>query len=358
MNWSVYERRVHRRFIFESWREEKWDKYKEHLRLGRLFNSDVMALIFVLSYMLTAYLNGLPIDWFVACGLFTAGILVNTWGAYNNDRMDIDIDSKADYCAHKPLVKGSISIEEAKTFEYILLASFIFLMIVISLYSHLPAQNNLILYTLLYILGGVGLGYVYNRYNKSNMFINVIGQFYALFGVLIGMSIVISFNWIVFLSAWVIGLNAIYLNIVEADLKDMGADEINVPKALGLKFKEGKALNTSKFYLLNEGLKVTMFAIIILILFLENVGTLIFLGAFILFGVNYLIRREMFENLSDNREEMKFYIAGQEFTSIMLISLIYVIVSPFIPVIVILIIITWLVTWNKFLWGTWIRPQV
>jgi hypothetical protein len=138
----------------------------------------------------------------------------------------------------------------------------------------------------------------------------------------------------------------------------MEADEINVPKALGLKFKEGKALDISKFYLLNEGLKVTMFALIILILFLENVGTLIFLGAFVLFGINYLIRREMFENLSENREEIKFYIAGQEFTSIMLISLIYVIISPLIPVIVILIIITWLVTWNKFLWGTWIRPQV
>ena len=56
----------------------------------------------------------------------------------------------------------------------------------------------------------------------------------------------------IFLSALVMGLNGIYLNIVEADLKDVKGDMVNVPKALGLYFKEKKAVNKLNFYFLNR----------------------------------------------------------------------------------------------------------
>ena len=79
---------------------------------------------------------------------------------------------------------------------------------------------------------------------------------YASFAVLIGMSMIVNFDWIVFLSSLILGLNGVYLNIIEADLKDITGDIINVPKALGVRFEAGKASNVRKFYLLNEGLKI------------------------------------------------------------------------------------------------------
>jgi 4-hydroxybenzoate polyprenyltransferase len=323
-------------------------KIKEYLRLGRLFNADILGLILIISYILAAKVYQSNVDVTIIIGLFTVGILAHIWGAYNNDRFDLIIDKNAFYCKHKPLVSGSISINTAKKIEFIILFVFILLTLWISLKIS----------TFIYLILAIMLAYSYNRFNKSNMVTNVIGQMYASFVVLIGMSVVVDFDYIIFLSALVIGFNSIYLNIVEADLKDMEGDVVNVPKALGVRFFNGSALNAAKLYLLNDIIKGIMFLLIIQILILEQVGTTIILIAFGIFFCNYYIRYTMFKSLSNNREKMKPYIAAQEFSSILLISTIYIIINPLIPIIIIIIIILWLCIWNWYLWGTYFCPQV
>jgi 4-hydroxybenzoate polyprenyltransferase len=333
-------------------------KLKEYLRLGRLFNAEIMSLILVLSYALSAKLYDIQIDARIIVALFFCGIFAHIWGAYNNDRMDLNIDKDAAYCSHKPLVTGSISIKTVKIVEYSSLIIFVGL-IMLSLYlSSLSFFSISALYTYFYLLGAVTLAALYNRFNKSNMLINITGQMYASFVVLIGMSIIVDFGIIVFLSALVMGLNGVYLNIIEADLKDIEGDIVNVPKALGVRFKAGKALNVTKFYLLNEAIKITMFLLIIFILFLEKASFYYIVLACVLFVLNCFVRISMFKHLSPDREKMKRHIAIQEITSILLISTIYMIIHPLLPILVVIFIAMWLVIWNKLLWRTYLRPQV
>ncbi|MCK4823606.1 UbiA prenyltransferase family protein, partial [bacterium] len=229
------------------------ERIKEYLRLGRLFNAEVLSVIFILSYILTAHLYNTAIDGVTLVGLFIMGILTHIWGCYNNDRLDLSIDKQATYCSHKPLVSGSISVKTAKIIENLALV------VIFGIAIYLSPKVT----TPLYLFGLIALAYLYNRLNKSNMFINIVGQMYACFAVLVGMSIIVDFDFTLFLSAIVMGLNGVYLNIIEADLKDVEGDTINVPKALGLKFKGGKAVNKIKFYALNEGMKLVMFVLIL-----------------------------------------------------------------------------------------------
>ncbi len=337
------------------------ERVKEYLRLGRLFNAEILALIFVLSYMLSAKLNAMQIDIRIVIVLFIAGVFAHVGGAYSNDRLDLAIDKRAKYCAHKPLVSGNISIKTAKIIE--ITATLIFIASI--LYASYTSESTIsviasprILSTIIFIMCAASLVYLYNRFNKSNMFINIVGQMYASFAVLIGMSIVLDFDFIVVLSAVVIGLNGVYLNIIEADIKDLEADIVNVPKSLGVRFEGEKAVNTLKFYILNEVIKIIIFILILIILLLEKAGMTYLLMACILFIINYLVRLLMFKNLSSNREKIKRYIAAQEITSIFLISTIYMIINPFLPIAVLVFVVIWLSTWNKVLWGTYFRPQV
>ncbi|RLF34586.1 MAG: hypothetical protein DRN08_04495 [Thermoplasmata archaeon] len=327
---------------------KKSSSIKEYLRLGRLFNAEILSLIFVLSYMLSSKIHDVEIDVRTLSGLFVAGILAHMWGAYNNDRMDLAIDKDVSYCSHKPLVSGSISIEAAKRIEFFVLSIFIFLILYIS-----PKIS-----TMVYLFCAVTLAYLYNRFNRSNMFINIVGQMYAGFAVLIGMSVVVDFDFVVFLSALVIGLNGVYLNIVEADLKDIKGDVVNVPRALGVRFRDGKAVNIRGFYILNEGIKLCMFVLILYILFLEKADGMVFVLACVFFVLNFAVRCFMFLNLSSDRERMKPYIAGQELTSILFIGTIYMVVLPFLPIVLVFFVLIWFLLWNKFLWGTCFRPQV
>jgi 4-hydroxybenzoate polyprenyltransferase len=337
------------------------EKFKEYLRLGRLFNAEILSLIFILSYLLSAQLYTVEINVQIIIALFIAGIFAHIGGAYNNDRLDLSIDKTAKYCAHKPLVSGKISIKYAKIIETIAVIIFIISILYASLSSNATVEMILvprIVSTIIYMFCASLLVYLYNRYNKSNMFINVIGQMYASFAVLIGMSMVIDFNFIIFLSAIAIGLNGVYLNIVEADIKDLEADIINVPKRLGVRFEEDKIVNIFKFYILNESIKIIIFILILVILFKEKAHINYFSLAIILFIINLFVRITMFKNLTSDREKIKRYIAAQELTSIFLISTIYLIIHPIIPIIVLCFVILWLSIWNKLLWGTYLRPQV
>lgn len=337
------------------------NRIKEYLRLGRLFNAEILALILVLSYLLSSKLYDLQTEVMIIIALFIGGVFAHVGGAYNNDRLDLIIDKKAGYTFHKPLVSGSISLRTSKIIEITAVLFFLGLMVYASYISKSTLSiifSPRILATFIFIFFAFILAYLYNRFNKSNMLINVIGQLYAGFVVLIGMSIVIDFNFILFLSAIVIGINGVYLNIIEADFKDFEGDIVNVPRSLGVIFKGEKAVNTLKFYILNDVLKIFMFIIILAILVLEEVSIYFFIIAFILFLVNYLVRISMFKNLTSNREKMKRYIAAQELTSIFLISTIYMIINPFLPIIIFLFVALWLAIWNKILWGTYFRPQV
>ncbi len=338
------------------------EKLKEYLRLGRLFNAEILSLILILSYMLSAKLHGIDIDTTILIMLFVSGIFAHVWGGYNNDRFDLIIDKKAKYCSHKPLVSGSISIKNAKVIEFTALFIFIMLALSSSYISHSSLSpivvSPRIPSTIFFVFCAFFLAYVYNRFNKSNMFINIVGQMYASFVVLVGMSVVIDFDFIIFLSAVVMGLNGVYLNIIEADLKDVKGDIINVPKTLGVRFVGKKAVNTLKFYILNEIIKTTIFVLILIILLLERANIYYSILACIIFAVNYFVRIFMFKNLSSNREETKRYIAIQELTAILLISTIYMIINPFLPIIVLVFVALWLSIWNKILWNTYTRPQV
>jgi 4-hydroxybenzoate polyprenyltransferase len=320
----------------------------EYLRLGRIFNAEILALLYVLTYIFTANLYGFKYDYLVISLLFIIGLLSHIWGSYNNDRLDLVIDKNVNYCSHKPLVSGKISIKNAKMIEYSIL---IIIMVLVLLMS--PKLS-----TFGYLFGAYLLAYLYNRYNNHNMFINVIGQMYASFAILVSMSFIVNFDYIVFLSAIVIGLNGIYLNIIEADLKDLEGDIVNVPKSLGLKFKNDKAENITKFYLVNEIIKILMYLLVYYILYIENVELIYRLFAIAFFALNFIVRLAMFKNLSYDREKMKPYFALQELTSILFISMIYVTVNPLFPIIIVLFVFLWLSIWNKILWGTYLRPQV
>jgi 4-hydroxybenzoate polyprenyltransferase len=335
---------------------------KEYFRLGRIFNAEIISLIMILSYLLTSFRYGLSYDIRFVIILFIAGVCAHFGGSINNDRMDLSIDKTAEYCSHKPLVTGKIRLNQAKWVEYTIMSLFAVLVMIVSILSSsnasffppIPRQ----LFTLGYIIGAIFLAYAYNRWNKSNMFINIIGQFYAGFVVLIGMSIIVDFDYILGLLAFIIGLNGVYLNIIEADIKDIEGDIVNVPKALGVSISGGRAYNVLKFYLVNDIIKLVMFLLILYVLYLENVGFWFYVLAIILFFINYVVRILLFVNLGKDREVLKRFIAAQELTSVLLISTAFMVVSIWIPVVSVLIVIVWLSFWNKMLWNTYLRPQV
>ncbi len=334
------------------------ERMKEYLRLGRLFSAEILSFLLILSYLLTAQLYGIQMDIRIIIVLFFAGTFAHIWGAYHNDRMDLSIDTNAAYCTHKPLVSGSISLKSAKIIEYSAFVIFLGLIFFAWYLSGHSFFSLPIVFPCFYLVCAIVLATCYNRFNKSNMFINIIGQMYASFVVLIGMSLVVNCNWIVFLSSLILGLNAIYLNIIEADLKDIVGDIVNVPKALGVRFEAGKAVHIQKFYLVNEGIKIVMFLLILGVLFLEKVSIYYSVLACVFFALNFCIRILMFRHLSPDREKMKRYIAVQELIAILLISVIYMVIHPLLPVVIVLFVCAWLVLWNRFLFGTYIRPQV
>ncbi len=338
------------------------EKIKEYLRLGRLFNAEILSLIFVLSYLLTAKLHTIQNDYRIIFTLFLAGIFAHVWGCYNNDRLDLTIDKNASYCIDKPLVSGKIKQRHARIIENTALLIFIFLVLYSSYISNSQTTSIFIspriISTIFFLFCAISLAYLYNRFNKSNIFINITGQMYATFAVLIGMSIVTDYNIIVFLSAILIGLNGVYLNIIEADLKDIKGDIVNVPKSLGVRFIGEKAVNLFKFYILNETIKTISFLLVLLILFLEKVEIIFYFFAFGFYCINVVFRIFMFKNLSANREKMKRFIAVQELSSILFICTIYMIVNPLLIVVIPLFIVLWLSIWNMVLWNTFFRPQV
>lgn len=325
-----------------------FERMKEYFRLGRVFNAEILSLVFMLSYALCSKIYHAPIDLKILVGLFFAGLCAHVWGSIHNDRLDINIDKKAAYCAHKPLVSGSISVDNARKVELIALAIFIVLIIGLS-----PKIS-----TAVYLFGAVYLAYLYNRYNKYSLFIDIVGPLNACFVVLIGMSIVVDLDLILLLSAIVMGLNSVYLNIIEADLKDIEGDTVNVPKSLGVRFENGVAVNTRKFRIVNECIKLCMFLLIVFILFLENASLTPKMLALAFFGINFVVRHYMFSNLSSNREKMKPTIAIQELTAILMISTVYMVVHPLLPFAIVIFVAVWLSLWNRLLWGTFLRPQV
>ena len=318
------------------------------MRLGRLFNAEILGLLLVLSYVLATDLNDVELEFHKVLVLFIAGVLAHVWGCYNNDRKDFSLDREAKYCSHKPLVSGKISLKTSKMIEYIILTVCVLLVLAVS-----PRIS-----TAVYWLCAIALAYLYNRFNKSSQFINVIGQMYGSFVVLTGMSVVVDFDTILVLSAAVIGLNGVYLNIIEADLKDVEGDIVNVPKALGVRFNNGKARNAFNFYLVNETIKLAMAILVVIILYLEDVNIWVMILAGGLFLLNLIIRQMMFINLTPDREKLKPYFAAQELSSILFISTIYMIVHPLLPVAVIGLVAIWLVVWNLILWGKVLRSQV
>lgn len=321
---------------------------REYFRLGRLFNAEILALILVLSYSLTATLHNVEIDPLIISTLFLSGVLMHVWGCYNNDRLDLPIDKKAGYCGHKPLVSGSISVYRARVIE-----TFVFLAFFLTV-SVLSAKFS----TILYLSCSVALAYLYNRFNKSSMFFNIVGQFYAMFAVLVGMSLVVGFDFVVFLTALVLGLNGTYLNIIEADAKDIEGDIVNVPKALGVRVKNGKWVNTWKFGILEHGLKAAMYLLLLAVLVLESANIITFVLFTVIMVVNMKMRAVLVSELSVDRERLKPYIAAQEFSSVLLISTVYMVVWPWVVVVVPLFVVCWLCCWNRCLWNTWLRPQV
>ena len=126
------------------------------------------------------------------------------------------------------------------------------------------------------------------------------------------MSFIVNFDYVVFLSAIVIGLNGIYLNIIEADLKDIEGDIVNVPKSLGVRFINNQAENITKFYLVNEIIKISMYLLVFYILYIENVELIYKIISIIFFALNFIVRLTMFRNLSSDREKMKPYIVHRE----------------------------------------------
>ena len=336
--------------------------FKDYLRLGRIFNAEILSLIMILSYMLASFLYAVALDVGFVVVLFVAGVFAHFSGSINNDRMDLSIDKTADYCVHKPLVSGKILSSQAKWVEYLLMTLFAALVLFVSLISNSSVISRISvprpIFTVFYIVCAIFLAYAYNRWNKSNMFINIIGQFYAGFVVLIGMSIVVDFDMMLGLIALIIGLNGVYLNIVEADIKDIKSDIVNVPKALGVRVSGGRAYNVLKFYVVNDLIKIVMFLLIFWVVYLENVGLWIFSVAILLFFLNYGVRVILFVNLGRNREILKRIIAGQELTSILLIGTVFMVVNLWIPLILVVVVILWLSFWNKILWNTYLRPQV
>ncbi len=335
---------------------------REYLRLGRIFNAEIISLIMILSYLLVSNQYGLAYDVRFIVILFVAGVFAHFGGSINNDRMDLCIDKTAEYCAHKPLVSGKISANQAKWVEYTIMSSFAVLVMIVSVLSKSDtAMVSMIprpVFTFFYVICAIFLAYAYNRWNKSNMFVNVVGQFYAGFVVLIGMSIVVDFDMMLGLIALIIGLNGVYLNIVEADIKDIEGDIINVPKALGVRVTDGKAFNVLKFYVVNDLIKIGMFLLILWVLFLQDVIFWFYIIAIVLFFLNYVVRIMLFKNLGKDREVLKRFIAGQELTSILLIGTVFMVVSVWIPLILVVFVVVWLSLWNKILWNTYLRPQV
>lgn len=319
--------------------------------MGRIFNAEIMGVIMILSYMLTAHIHDAYVDIKIIIVLFVLGFLAHVWGAYHNDRMDYRIDKDAEYCQHKPLIAGTVDRWSAFLIECTLITTLFLIVFLLS-----ETINWIIT---IYAIGAIGLAWAYNRYNKDSQTANIIGQMYAAFVVLLGMSMIVRFDAIVFLSAIAIGLNGVYLNIVEADIKDVDGDIVNVPKALGVYFgPDGYAQNIGKFYMLNECLKLVIGGIVISTLILLEASIWLIVLAFILYCVNWVIRGRMFIHMCSDREHMKNHIALQELTAIMFISTIYMAIHWSIPLIVVLYIFVWLVLWDKIMWGTWLRPQV
>ena len=163
--------------------------------------------------------------------LFLIAMIINIGGQVHNDLCDLPIDKQSKELHQRPLVKGTISIKQAKT---IILFNLILVLIVL-LYFY-PS-----LYAIPTILIGFGFGTLYNIYSKklpgADLFLSISMALFFLFGAIIvtenfqGFQDITSTTWILFI---LIFIHVFLMDALGGGLKDADNDRKAGAKTLAV----------------------------------------------------------------------------------------------------------------------------
>jgi 4-hydroxybenzoate polyprenyltransferase len=217
-----------------------WKTIKNYLKLIRIHS----AVLSGIAPVCIAASTGENLTIFHYIELFFIGLLFHTYFFVLNELKDIEFDKKSKDLSKKPLVDGSIKIENAR---YIVILS----MILIVIFSIIFFYDQ-ILILLVVSLAGFLFGGLYDFYGKklphADYFVALTAFFIALYG---GFSVTTSLGLFPFIITLLALVQAVINNII-AGLKDVDHDFMASGLSTPLRMKvrvEGEFFLVSKSFI-------------------------------------------------------------------------------------------------------------
>lgn len=203
------------------------EKIREYAILIRIqqVGTSVTPLIGALS------VKGSSLELFDAFFLIVIAMIINIGGQVHNDLCDLEIDKQSKELTRRPLVKGTISVQNAKLF--ILFNLFLVLCVLFLIYPSVYAITT--------ILVGFGFGTLYNMYSKrlpgADLFLSCSLALFFLFGAIVstdnftGFQDISATSWILFILVFI---HVFLMDALGGGLKDAENDRKAGAKTLAV----------------------------------------------------------------------------------------------------------------------------
>jgi 4-hydroxybenzoate polyprenyltransferase len=333
----------------------KKNKILEYVRLLRFQTSAATSIAPFIGSLIMGQR-----DIFLLIIIFFIGLLCHIYGFVLNEYSDINVDKKSFDLKKKPLVAGTIPKNHA-VYISLIACSFALMLVIV----FFPSPGPIIFLLISIILSGI-----YDIFGKKitgSDFILAGGFFFfTLFG---ASTVSLDFTNLVYIVCCLSFFHILFINAVEAGLKDVDHDyiagAITLVTVMGVRVINGKLYITKKFTMFAYSIK-SVYIILILLAGLQLELSLwhsdlnivhIVLGILL---VIMLITLHKFLHLHTfNRTKLKRILAAHEISTYFLIP---VLLSPLIgtsfTMIIIFLPFFWFIIMNFILYGTFVNSQV
>lgn len=272
---------------------------KEYLKLFRIQTGGLTAMAPVIGYLLSPIHHYIVNPYVHIVILFCIGLLGHIYGNILNEIFDYELDRKAGYLKHKPLVAGTIPISKARGMANAFLAS----ALILGAIFFITTPKSYI-----FLILSAALVYIYNRFGKKFLgsdFILALG---------VGMMVIFGyetsvttqgFSMIVVAVSALAFLQVAFNNSVEGGIKDLENDLRAGVKtmaiALGCHVQNVKKILVPPFII--YGICLKSVAIIIVLVFLPNNPYIIGIAVFLITII--IVTMVLFFYQYQNREYLK-----------------------------------------------------
>ena len=327
----------------------------EYFRLIRFSTvGDEVAVI-----LLGGFLMGLRDLYFIGI-LFIIGLLGHIFGYVLNEYIDIEVDRKLKYEIKKPLVSGIIPKKNALV---IILFAFVSSFVLTFIYfPNILSVSLLALAALLTI--------IYDVYGKkiplSDFFVAGTLLVFILFG---ASTVNVTIPNLVFIAALIFFFDVVFMNFVEGGIKDIDHDSKAGAKTMatrmGVMIKNGKLHITTRFRIFAFILRIAYFSLIMLLglqsginLWYSDINVLYVITVLLMAIVIIFSIRLLYTTTFDKSKLFRLFTVLNSTSVILLLVVLFPILTLWPFIFLLLLPITWFVTFNYALYKRPFQPLV